>query len=71
MVLEAAQADPPNQFFRPVPSNAFFYSSDLKRNLDVLAQRTPGQEIVFLRDVTDFRANLMDRVAAKNDATGS
>ena len=71
MILEAAQANPPNQFFRPMSPNAFFYSSDLQRDLDIFAQGAPGQEIIFLRDVTDFRTNVGDGAAAENDATGS
>jgi hypothetical protein len=35
--------------------------------LDVFAQSAPGQEVVFLRDVTDLRADAADGFAAKHN----
>src|ERR1041385_3926712 len=67
MVLEAGEADLPDQVERAAPPLVLVDAANLERDLDVLDERAPGQQVVFLRDVTDIGVDAVDGAAGVAD----
>src|ERR1043166_4069025 len=67
MVLEAGEADLPDQVERAAPPLVLVDAANLERDLDVLDERAPGRQVVFLGDVTVMGVDAVDGAAAVDD----
>src|SRR5688500_2490073 len=68
MLLEPAQPDPIDEVLCSLSSRDLFYAFDLQGDLYVLDQGAPGQKIILLRDIADFRADAVYGSAAEDNA---
>src|SRR5262249_11043088 len=67
MILEAREPDLTDQIERAAAPLAFVRAANLERDLDVLHERAPGKQVVFLRDVTDVGVDALYRAPAVDD----